>query len=392
MQTFSKAFDAKLSINVNYTSYVTDEGFIADEKLEPRIDFTYKGPFYSLKLTQNWYVDLDERRFRGDDNYNYLERLPEAGITFNPIDLYFFNCNLSAGAARFHEAQYVSAYSRMRHITSNRYSVGSKIYRTDNLGFGTTLNTSLSLDQFAYELGDQRYRFEEAASLDTGLWGFFRNSARWGRARVDGSTPFFFESLGSQHNYIKDTISLYYLNIVNFDVSGGYNYMNSTYDDVLTGLRYTPNEKVTFNANTGWSIENQRYRDLILSAAVTPFPKFVNTAGIQYDMNVGKLLSANSLVDLEIGDTWEERWHLKMYHSYDVYMDRYMLRDLAVAKDLHCWEAMFTYNDYLKEFRFTMSLKAFPEYPFTMAARDSGYYFESFLNNMRFEQPSPRRY
>jgi LPS-assembly protein len=384
--------DAKLSVNVNYSSYVTDEGYDADEKLEPQIDLTYKGSFYTAKLTQNWYVDMDERRYRGDDNYEYLERLPQLDISFNPVDMYYFTLNSNVGLARFHEAKYVSEFSRMRHITTNRYSVGAGISRSDNLGLGTVLRSGLGVDQFAYELGDQRFQYRESLNMETNLGGFFRNNADWGRARVAGNTPFFFESLGSQYNYIKDRITLYHQNIVTWTIDGGYNYMNSTYDDVMTGLSVTPNEKLRFSVNTGWSIENQRYRDLVTAVTVTPFPKFVNTASLVYDMNVGKLMSANSIMDLEIGDTWEDRWHFKMGHSYDLFMDRYMLRDLAIVKDLHCWEAVFTYNDYLKEYRFGMSLKAFPEYPISYIAGQGGNYFNSFMNNMHFEQDSPRRY
>ena len=384
--------DAKLSVNVNYSSYATDEGVVADEKLEPRIDLTYRGSFYSLRLTENWYVDVDGRRYRGDDNYEYLERLPEMEIAFNPIDLRYCNLNLTAGAARYHEAKYIPTYLRMRNMTTNRYSVSAGLSRTDNLGLGTTLRSGLGIDQFAYETGDQRYQLKESLNMETNLWGFFRNNTDWGRARVDGSTPFFFESVGSQYNYINDKITMYYQNKATWDISAGYNYQNSTYDDVITNLSVTPDERLTFRASTGWSIENQRYLDLVNSVTVIPFPKFVNTASIVYDMNSGKLISANSLVDLEIGDTWENRWHFKMGHSYDFFMDRYMLRDFAVVKDLHCWEAVFSYNDYLKEYKFGMTLKAFPQFPLSYVSNENGNYFNSFMNNMHFDQESPRRY
>jgi len=384
--------DAKFSLNVNYSSYATDEGVVADEKLEPRIDLTYRGAFYSFRLTESWYVDPDEKRYRGDDNYEYLERLPEMEIAFNPIDLRYANLNLTMGAARYHEAKYVPTFLRMRHMTTNRYSVGAGLSRTDNLGFGTTLRSGLGLDQYSYETGDQRYQFKESLNMETNLGGFFRNNTDWGKAKVDGNTPFFFESLGSQYEYISDKITLYYQNKVSWDISAGYNYMNSTYNDVITNLLVTPDEKITYRTTTGWSIENQRFRDMVNSVTVRPFPKFTNTASIVYDLNTGTLLSANSLVDLEIGETWQDRWHFKMGNSYDVFMDRYMLRDLAIVKDLHCWEAVFTYNDYLKEFRFGMTLKAFPQFPLSYVSSDNGNYFNSFMDNMHFEQESPRRY
>jgi hypothetical protein len=379
-------------VRANYSSYVTDEGFKADEKLEPRVDVTYKGDFYSMSLVQNWYVDVDEDRYKLDNNYEYLERLPELNVTFNTINTPFFNFDSRAGFARYHEAKYISTYGRMRNITTNRYSAGLGLSRTDFLGLGTTLHTSVGLDQYAYDLGDQRYSLSQAAQLDTSLWNFFSNKTSWGKTKVDGNTPFFFESLGAQSEYIKDTISLYYGSYVNFDISAGYNYLNSTYDDILGNLRVSPNDKVYVTLSSGWSVENLLYRDANLNVTYTPFPKFRNTMGVQYDLNIGHFKAANSEMDLEWGDTWQERFHFKIRHFYDTVQDRYMLQDIAFSKDLHCWEGYLSYSEYLKEFRFGMTLKAFPEYPFSFQAGPSGNYFNSFLDNMHFDQPSPARY
>ena len=385
--------NAKFETNINYSSYVTDEGFIADEKLEPRVDFTYKGTFYSMKVTQNWYEDIDGKNYTGDDRYEYLERLPEMTLTFIPVDLYYFTLSSNVGYAIYHEAKYFSLpYSRMRHVTTNRNSIGANLSRSDNLGLGTVLRSGIGVDQYEYGLGDQRYQLRESLNMETNLWGFFRNNVDRARARVDGHTPFFFESLGSQYNYLKEKITLYYQDKASFDIGGGYNYMNNRNDDIMGNLHVTPNEQLSFHVSAGWSVEELRYRDLIASCTVIPFPKFVNTASWQVDMNTGTLLSANSLVDLEIGDSWESRWHFKMGHSYDFFEDRYMLRDLGIVKDLHCWEAVFTYNDFRKEYRFGMTLKAFPDMPFSYVASETGNYFDSFMNNMHFEQESPRRY
>jgi hypothetical protein len=277
-------------------------------------------------------------------------------------------------------------------MTSNEYSFRSNFSRSDTLGFGTILRSGIGYDQHEYELGDEWFQYRESLNMETNLGGFFRNNADWGRARARGNTPFFFESIGSEYNYIKDTITLYYSSIVTQHISGGYNYMNSTYDDVLTDVSFTPSEKLTLNVSTGWSIENQRYRDLVGSATVTPFHGFVNTGSLVYDMNVGRVLSANTLVDLVMGDSWENRFHFKMGHVYDFTTDHLQLRNLAVVKDLHCWEASVSYDDYLKEWRFVMSLKAFPAYPVSYVTGAGGNYFNSFMNNMHFEQESPKRY
>jgi hypothetical protein len=383
--------DAKLSLNVNYSSYATDEGVAADEKLEPRIDLTYKGSFYSLKVTEDWYVDPDGDKFTADKNFSYLEKLPEITLGLNPIDLRYFSLNMSLGAARYHEAQFVSAFSRMRNMTANRYSLSAGLSRTDNLGFGTYLREGIGVNQYSYDTGDQRYQLNESLNMGTDLGGFFRNNADWLRAKVDGNSPFIFETLGSESEYVKDKITLYYQNKVIFDVSGGYNYQNSTYDDIISNLSIVPNEKLSINVTGGWSIQSQMYRDLSVGATFAPWPNFVNTGSLVYDLNTGTIDSANTLVDLEVGDTWENRWHFKMGNVYDTTTGNLTLTDLAIVKDLHCWEAVFTYNDFLKEYRFGLTLKAFPQFPLTYVSSPNGSYFNSFMDNMHFEQESPRR-
>ena len=383
--------DAKLSLNVNYSSYATDEGAIADEKLNPRIDLTYKGSFYSLKMTEDWNVNMDQNRFAGDKTYSYLEKLPEISLGLNPVDLKYFSLNLGLGAARYHEAQFISGFSRMRNMTANSYSLSAGLSRTDNLGLGTYLRSGVGINQYAYDTGDQRYQLNESLNMGTDLGGFFRNSADWGMAKVNGNSPFVFETLGSEFNRVSDKITLYYQNKVSFDVSGGYNYQNSTYDDVITNLSIVPNEKLSLNMSGGWSVQNQIYRDLSAGITVSPWPTFVNTANIVYDLNSGTINSANTLVDLEVGDTWENRWHFKMGHVYDPTTGTMTLTDLAIVKDLHCWEAIFTYNDFLKEYRFGLTLKAFPQFPLSFVSSPNGSYFNSFMDNMHFEQESPRR-
>lgn len=385
--------DARISINMNYEKNATDEAVVADEKLEPRIDITYKGAFYSMKLTQNWYVDLDEKRYRGDDNYEYLERLPELTVNFNPMNLGFFNLDLNVGAARYHEAKYISSLARMRHMTLNRYSFGGNISRSDDIGFGTVFRQKYGVDQYLYEPGDQRYQLRETLGTETNLWGFFRNNIDYNRALSEGNTPFFFDNLGSNYNNIKDKITLYYLDKVNFMIDGGYNYQTSQYFDVLTNLLIIPSEQLRLNFSTGWSIENQKYRDLVASATFIPFPRFTNTGGLVYDLNTGILLSANSVMDLEIGEDWQSRWHFRVGHTYDFETSQYMVRDVAIVKDLHCWEAMYTYSDYKKEHRIGFTLKAFPNMPVGLNVSGQGSYFDGFYQNLSYgESPSPRRY
>ena len=332
--------DAKLSVDADYYSYKSDSDQPTQAKLQPRINFSYRGAFYSLNVVQDMHINYNDAAL--PDKSSYVERLPEATLAFDPLDMYYFNLNMSLDYTRKHEAQYFSATDSVRNFTTGIYSLNGVASRRDLLGFGTVLSTSLGLRQYAYDTGDQRYSVDETANLNTGLWGFFRNSMNWARTKVDGNTPFFTETLGSEREFINDTISLYYMDKLSFDLYAGYNYQNSTYDDIKGNLRFAPDEKFNCAVSSGWSVENQDYLPLSASFTWVPLPNFTNTGSLQYDLNASKLIGASSLVDLEWGNTWEDHFHFKMSHYYDLSSERYLLQQIAVTKDLHCWEASFS--------------------------------------------------
>ena len=246
------------------------------------------------------------------------------------------------------------------------------------------------LDQFAYDTSDARYAFREKISLKTELWGFFRNNVDYNRGISEGNTPFFFDNIGNFYNNIKDTITLYYLEAVTWTIDGGYNWQASKYFDLMTRLNVKLSERLHISLSGGYDIENQKYRDLVTSTRVIPMGGLTVDINSVHDLNTGILKSADSLVDYEFGEDWVSKWHLRVGHVYDYLSGRFLLRDLMIVKDLHCWEAKFMYSDYRKEWSITFTLKAFPEMPIGWATYQ-GFYFEGF-NKEELLKESPRRY
>jgi hypothetical protein len=383
------------SSTVNFISNATDEGVPHDDRLEPQVEWVDREEMFTLKLFQNWYIDTDRDTYLLDKNTEYLERQPEATVSFKTYDAGLFNINTSAGVGRFHETKWIPVTSTLRNFTSDRYNANISAYRSLSVGMGTSLGLLGAVEQYIYTPGDERYVLKEEADLRTELGGFFRNSASYRRGYSEGDTPFFFDTVGVDHEYMNDTVDLYYLDRINWETSCGYNYRTKLYNDLTTTLRVRPDPRLEGSAATGYDINNKIYRDLALRATVRPWDKFSWSWESTHDLNNDLFKSASSYLDAEFFDDWRYKFHIQVRHTYDYFLGKFIMRDLTIVKDLHCWEMSYAYSDWLKQWTLTFTLKAFPGQPVGWGAGDRGYFWngpspESYLDS--YDQPSPARY
>ena len=83
---------------------------------------------------------------------------------------------------------------------------------------------------------------------------------------------------------------------------------------------------------------------------------------------------------------------LSFSQVYDTAKKEVRLQDVAIVKDLHCWEMRFNYSDYRKEYSFVFSVKAIPDEPFGFGS-GRGFYFEGFEKEMyKFKGEDQRRF
>jgi len=383
--------DQTLTTKVNFVKYTTDEGYPGDERMDPEVVFTKKTEAYTLKGTYNFYVDTDGSSYLADKNVEFVKKKPEVWIGFSPINLNFFSLSTNLEYGKYRERKYISSKDYLRDYTTGRYKVGLDASKTYSLGFGTSLNLFASMDQYVYDPGDARFVYEDRVGLNTGLWGFFKNNLNYESGYSNGGTPFYFDTIGVNKNLINDTVTLYYLSIISWSTSSGYNFLTKKYQDISSALYFTPDERLGVTLRGGYSIENQRYTDFSTKTILRPFPKIYAEISSTHDLNYSMLKSASSLFDVEVGETWQQRVHVRAYSKYDYFTGRYELKDLSIVKDLHCWEAKFTYSAWREEYVFTLMLKAFPSMPVGWASGERGFFLEGFDREMIY-QPSPRRY
>jgi len=384
--------DQTLLTKVNYVHNVTDEGYHGDGRMDPEMVFTKKTADYTLKATYNLYVDTDGPAYKADENVEFIKKKPEIYIGFRSFDLSGVSVSTNLEYGKYRERKYISSGTGyIRDYTTGRYKVGVDASKTYSLGFGTDLNLFGSIDQYFYDPGDSRYVWEDRVSLNSSWWSFFKNSLNYESGYSDGGTPFYFDTIGVNRNLIRDAVTFYYLSVINWATSSGYNFLTKRYLDVDSTLRIKPDERLSVTLRGGWSIENQRYKDLSTTTIFKPWPKVFAEVRSSHDLNTNLLKSASTLFDVEVGETWEQRIHVRAYSRYDYFTGRYELRDLSVVKDIHCWEGKLTYSAWRREYVFTLQLRAFPAMPIGWASGERGFFMEGFDTGMLFT-PSPSRY
>jgi|GEM_PF-711827 len=381
---------------VNFYRNSASESDPADERLEPQVELVDKEEEYTLKVFQNWYIDTDRDTYLGDANIEYLEKQPEITLSLRQRDLNLFKLDTSFGFGQYHEVRWLGQTSSLRDYTSERYSARLTATRSESIGFGTRLSLLGGVEQFLYTPGDERYVLNEEIGLSTDLWNFFSNSIEYKRGISEGNTPFFFDIVGVNHEWITEKLTLYYRDYVRWTTSCGYNFKSELYNDLLTTLTVKPHPRLDGSASTGYDINNEIYRDLVLRTTVRPIDGVSWTWDSVHDLNQSLFKSAGSLVRAELfKDNWRYNFFLEFRHSYDYFVGKFILRDLSFVKNLHCWEMRFTYSDWRKEWRVSFTLNAFPSQPVGWGAGERGYFFEGyspdrFLN--QFRQSSPGRY
>jgi len=379
--------NGNFTTRINYSSNKASEGAPADQIMEPMVELTGKEKDFSWKLTENWYVDVDGGEYTGDNNHQYLEKLPELDINLNSYDAKLFRIRPSFGYGYYHEVKYLAAMRGNRDFATSRYRGTLNADKSFTVGRASRLTLRAGLDQFQYGPGDQLYAYRESARLRTNAGGFFRNNIDYKKGYTNGNTPFLFDQIGTRYHSLNESATLYYKTYLNWNTTGGYNWQTFKWFDAMTRLSIRPSSVFGWNLRTGWDLENKVYKDLVQSLTLNP----ATYLGLQFatvsDLNNGDMKSGSISYDFLLLEGQKNEWKVRLRQVWDTASKEFKLRDIMVVKDLHCWQLTYTYSDYRKEFSLKVSLDAFPSDPVGFAT-GKGFNYEGAerrINEMKNE-------
>jgi hypothetical protein len=177
-------FDNRVNMNVGltYNNDVASLEAAPDQRFDPKIKFSGREKNFSWTLAGEWYMDLDADGFRGDDNVQHTDKLPELTINPNALNLGLFTLSSSLLYGRYREVSYVPRLGRNRDFTADKYRAALSADQTFALGWGSRLAVNFGLDQTQYSPGDQLYNYRESFKLNTNAGGFFKNDLNFRKA------------------------------------------------------------------------------------------------------------------------------------------------------------------------------------------------------------------
>jgi hypothetical protein len=363
--------------------------------MHPEVNLNYEKSGIQARITQNWYVDLDEDKYQGDNLYSFLEKQPEIELTFSPTEVSPFTITPTLGYGQYREVKYVSSLNNVRDFNTSKLNLG--LNANSNLPLTLILST-LSLNynfmQNLYGPGDEFYSFSQNYSFRTQPVSFFENIVDYKKGESEGNSPFFFDQVETKFNYLNERARFFYEDKFEFLTECGYNYETYKYADLLTSLLLKPSRILYLRVKTGYDIEEEKYLDLSTALNLKPTEQFELDFESVYDMNTGLFKSAHSLLTFEIGDeeNWQNHYNIKLGHVYNPTTREYKLVDVEIVKDLHCIAATYRYSDYRKEYSIFLTIKALPDEPVGFV-EGKGFHFESLEREMsEFEAESPKRY
>jgi len=379
-QALGSSWEATLRLNFYRNGDVEQA---SDEKLLTMFSLMHTdSPWYKdARLDIETYTDLDRQLYQDDNTTSYLEKLPVVQVNLKPVNTGWFLLHTRLGLGRYHEGQYVSSIGKVRDFQTERLWSVLTFFKRIFLNRGTQLYLSRHYEQYLYTPGDSRFVMDDRVDLYSQWEHRFRNTIHYQSRFQAGQSPFYFDTRGNEIHHLTDQFSFFQGTLWRWDVTGGYNFITESYDNVITEMTIRPDSHTRYRFKTGYSLEEDedKFEDFLTDVSFQPDQRTGFVLSNVVDLNQGLLKRASSEVLFGLGQekSWESRWDFRIHHSYEYSSGRYLLRVFEVHKDLHCWTARFRYDQFRDEYLLTFTLKAWKETPIKLYGGREGFRMET---------------
>lgn len=349
-----------------------DLGFLVNWQRWPEIGVPkQKADLEYLKLGSSlgwgsWQLNLKKRLIIPANSFSsWWEKWPELQVDTNYFPLAGIDWKLMASAGIYEEHTYYSFFESLRRTT--RYVTGGQAKKSLVLRGGERVDLGANLRQYNYDTGDAAYSEGQSAVWDSGAQKFFgplvsfSNNLLWQRQNFYGGSPLILMDRQASYAQIKNTFSL-------FDpgqkyklrLSTGYDLQNNYPQDIILDSRVVPSDNLELTAASGYSPRQKIWNDLVVRGSYAGlWPEGKISLGARYSLIRGELTSLDTVLEYGWGGRWEDRWSIKLEHSYQARLGSNLKR-IALTKDLHCWEAEISYDNVAHVIMFRLGIKAFP--------------------------------
>ena len=382
-------------------NFVTDPHF--DERLNTQLILTDKlSDHVSIQLNIDTMIDLDEDRVTRDSqsySNNYFYKLPELTLQLNNLDFFGFKVNNSSTIANYQETNYNQLLKRQETLYLGNLYPNTLIFKNSltrsfiNSATNSNLYVKLGYDQYLFKNpnigffeGDAIYRYTIHTTYSQTVANSINLSTTYSRSFVhdNSNSPFYYFSniIQNQSNRISQSINLFYKNInqYNWSHTTSYDWHFEKWSPYTTSLLIHPNESLRLFILTGINDISKSFKQSAKSTEKviyqplqwSIFSKINQSNNINFylaqDLNLGQINSSYASLSFLSEPKNNYEWEVSLQFNYNltgqrrsIALNRYELNQFNIIKHDHCRSFTFSYNKSIDEFKFKVTILAFPE-------------------------------
>ncbi len=268
MYTYNHTFSKELKdrFTLSYEIKNKEEYESADTYAKAENTLTYK----DLSLFVSKYFDTDGGLFTDDDNFNFVERLPE--IKYSPSTKKIGKTGLKYKytilAGNYYEVG--------KEFNAQRY--GAKLDLSGDIRFSRKSRISYLIygEDYVYSTGDSQYSYGGELKLRANIGPKTIMETTFKQKNVKGDTPFTFDEISPYKSLslsIKSREDMFKLSL-----SGGYDYLSKKYKKVVGTIVYEPSDVFKGSFKFGYDLNKGKWTKLTGNLKI----KFANNWRINY--------------------------------------------------------------------------------------------------------------
>lgn len=374
------SFDTNFNYNRNNTSTEDKNGSLVDDtELQARMDLSKRKDMYDWKFKLEKRFDIDGKRYAGDENRTYFDRLPEITLSLNPE---FFS-------SKKEREGYGEGRPGDGFVMRNLEFIGALYYqgpKDDEIqGFFGKFKTDINRDfpvsesarfttscgylQNISSTGDALYSFSPQIGFRKDFSKKLKMDMNWRKSESNGRSPFRQESgLGSNNN------ASWNLNLNDkkwsHRWSTGYNVKGSRWQNLNYNMTYKSGQKFRYNLSTSYALKGGDWSPLNNSITLTNSKTYTTDFSLVYNLQDNKLTSFSNNTKMILGPNWDLEFQLQHSHGSD---DSFpYLKTIYLNKRLDCTFFQISYESSNDALMFAYGITAYPALSYAYRNNDQG--------------------
>lgn len=348
-------FDGSVQYTSNDTVQTGTNTPVANEELQTRAVLTGRQNAFDWELRHEKRIDPDRDRYTGDNNFGFVDRLPEfrANTDLRRIGIPSRTWTLRAtGTAGW-------LYEAATRVTTARYAMDLQGSRsTINIG-GTQINVSGDYRQRWYGDNTAIYSLGTRVGIQSKWSGSVRSSFNYNYQTTAGYSPFRFDFMSRYHTAsgVVDWQLPATGSRQSAQIGTAFDFRLHRWSDLRLSYMWSGSPGNALNVSTGYDLENGGLRQLVVRYNSRRKGRYDLQLTTGYDFRGKQLSTTRAQFDWEIE---RDQWRIRWLTTYNPTRSRFEQNAIQLIRYTHCFTYGLSYNAQRGDFRFSVQLRGFP--------------------------------